>query len=197
MPSNYIAKGTIGRNQFTGKPKKSIIYVIGPSIAYVPLTKGMFSVIECDDITKVEMHNWFATWSGTTKSFYAVRMAAPVDGKRVRVFMHHELCGDFGKEVDHRSRCTLDNRRQGNLRHATLSQQSCNRRSRNMLGLKGVVRYSENKYRARIRVSGKLMHLGYFRTAEAAHEAYKKAAVTYFGSYACFDTELPIFTLDG
>jgi hypothetical protein len=40
------------------------------------------------------------------------------------------------------------------------------------------------KYRARIRVNTKLLHLGYFKTSREAAIAYNEAAIKYFGEYA-------------
>jgi hypothetical protein len=114
-------------------------------------------------------------------------MGPPVDGKRQRIFMHHDLCPEHNKKVDHRNRNTLDNRKSGNLRKATLNQQSVNRRVNGKSGLRGAIYVSPNKYRCGIKYNGKHIHLGYFTTAESAHEVYKEKAVELFGDFACFE----------
>jgi hypothetical protein len=93
-------------------------------------------------------------------------------------------------QIDHRNLNRDDNRIE-NLRVATSAQNSANRgvlRS-NLLGVKGVgisTRRTRRpqRYRARIRVNGKLLHLGYFDTPEAANDAYFAAARLHFGDFA-------------
>jgi hypothetical protein len=53
---------------------------------------------------------------------------------------------------------------------------------------KGVIFVEQSgKYRATIKPDGKKIHLGYFSTPEEAHEAYKVAAVKYYGEFARFE----------
>lgn len=89
--------------------------------------------------------------------------------------------------VDHENSNGLDNRR-CNLRLANQSQSSANTRPQLRVAFKGVhavIRRSGSvRYRATIAPNGKSKHLGYFDTAEEAHEEYKKAAIKYFGEYA-------------
>ncbi len=79
------------------------------------------------------------------------------------------------------------NNRWDNLREATLSQNryNCPPRSNNKLGMKGVC-FSKivNKYRAYITANKKTIHLGYFDTAEAAHEARIDASKELHGAFA-------------
>lgn len=78
-----------------------------------------------------------------------------------------------------------------NLREATPAQNKANSRvsKNNVLGVKGVRLQIKGKngtprYRARIRVNGKLIHLGYFDTSEKASQAYLNAAERHFGEFA-------------
>jgi hypothetical protein len=93
-------------------------------------------------------------------------------------------------QIDHRD-LDKSNNRWGNLRLATNTQNTANvgARSHNVCGLKGVhsitTRHGKfGGWRAQIRVSGKLIHLGVFDTALAAHEAYELASREYFGDFA-------------
>ncbi len=93
-------------------------------------------------------------------------------------------------QIDHKNLNRSDNRID-NLRQATRSQNIANRRvlPSNQLGIKGVGISSRSvrkpqRYRARIRINGTLIHLGYFSTPGLAHDAYAKAAVKYFGEFA-------------
>lgn len=91
-------------------------------------------------------------------------------------------------QIDHINRDRDDNRL-ANLRPATASQNIANRAvsQNNIAGFKGVgcrVGGKEPRYRARIRVNGRLIHLGDFKTPEAANEAYADAATLHFGEFA-------------
>lgn len=89
-------------------------------------------------------------------------------------------------QVDHKNRKGCDDRWE-NIRPATSSQNIANtslhRDSRT--GFKGVTKRGRyNKWRARIVVRGREMHLGMFDSAEAASKAYITAAQKYFGEFA-------------
>lgn len=93
-------------------------------------------------------------------------------------------------QLDHINRDRDDNRI-ANLREATNQQNSVNRLvlKNNRLGVKGVGistirKRKAQRFRARIRVNDRLIHLGYFSTPEAASAAYQAAAVRYFGEFA-------------
>ena len=92
-----------------------------------------------------------------------------------------------GLEVDHRD-TNPSNNAIINLRLATSSEQKQNKKvqSNNRCGLKGAYFHSSHrgkKWRSQIRVGEKLIFLGYFHTAQEAHEAYAAAAPVYFGEF--------------
>lgn len=95
------------------------------------------------------------------------------------------------KLVDHINGDRQDNRI-ANLRAATYSQNSANAKlhTRNTSGFKGaakVVRKGKwtDRWQATITVQNKQLNLGsHFRTAEAAHAAYLKAAREHQGEFA-------------
>lgn len=90
-----------------------------------------------------------------------------------------------GLQVDHINGNRLDNRRE-NLRIVTSQQNNMNRsvgRS-NTSGYKGVSYKTRNKkFAAQIKFNGKLMSLGYYHTAEEAHQVYQAKALELFGEY--------------
>lgn len=91
--------------------------------------------------------------------------------------------------VDHRNMVRDDNRFE-NLRLTTNSQNMANMRKRptNVSGYKGVCWHPKiGRYTAGIKVNMKRIYLGCFTDPAAAHEAYRKAAVKYFGEFARFD----------
>jgi hypothetical protein len=76
-----------------------------------------------------------------------------------------------------------------NLREATHQQNTRNRRKKTNTGanFKGVYfDKKQNDWRAYIGLNYKIMHLGRFKTADEAHEAYKAAALKYHGEFARF-----------
>jgi len=72
-----------------------------------------------------------------------------------------------------------------NLRASNQTQnlQNSSVRCRKAVPLKGVHRHGSG-FRSRIRVNGRRLCLGTFRTPEAAHAAYAAAAKKYFGDFA-------------
>jgi hypothetical protein len=96
-----------------------------------------------------------------------------------------------GLVVDHRNGEPLDNRR-CNLRLATLEENARNHRKRvTATGsqFKGVALAKDKwrtakKWRARIVVDSKSIHLGYFANEVDAAKAYDEAAKIHFGEFA-------------
>lgn len=96
-----------------------------------------------------------------------------------------ELQGlDTPAVVDHINGVRDDNRR-CNLRAATHRGNSCNRRNVSRSGFKkGAYYNSLRKQRySRIRVNGKHIYLGTFKSEDEAHNAFCKAAREYHGSF--------------
>ena len=90
------------------------------------------------------------------------------------------------KDIDHRD-TNRTNNKWSNLREAndTQNTQNASMKSNNNCGIKGVSFHKfRKKFQAQIQVFGKKKHLGYFSTPEAAGDAYKDAAVKYFGEFA-------------
>lgn len=91
-----------------------------------------------------------------------------------------------GKVGDHINGNSLDNRRE-NLRIATATENTRNQRpSKTSTGFKGVVFHKrDKKFQASIRAGEGKIHLGYFSTAEAAHQAYRTASARLHGAFSC------------
>lgn len=89
-------------------------------------------------------------------------------------------------DIDHINCIPSDNRIL-NLRLATASQNQSNKfaYTNNKSGFKGVTWFSPNrKWVAKIRLNGRLHHLGYFLDPEEAARAYQKAADEMHGDFA-------------
>ncbi len=84
-------------------------------------------------------------------------------------------------EIDHINGVRDDNRI-NNLREATRKQNSANRRKLNGDLPKGVTKH-RGKFRAQIRIQGRVKHLGVYDTPEQAHAAYCEVAQKEFGAY--------------
>lgn len=102
---------------------------------------------------------------------------------RVAWALHHGQWPD--SDIDHINGDRADNRA-SNLRLATRSQNLLNQpaRSYNKTGFKGVYR-SGSGFIARMTANRKKVYLGYFKTAEAAHDAYEAAAKACHGEFYC------------
>ena len=167
---------------------RPLFFPVGPSIAYVPLTKGQWALIDLDDAPKVAPYNWHAQWNRCTKSYYANRHNPSIDGVRQTAILMHNVIGKIDeRSVDHMAPSrTLDNRR-ANLRPATTHEQACNRERRrdNSSGFKGVHQVRrDGKWAAQITFRGARTNLGKFLTPEEAHAAYTQAAGRLHGEFA-------------
>lgn len=91
------------------------------------------------------------------------------------------------KFIDHINGIKTDNRL-CNLREATKTENALNSKisCANTSGIKGVCLSggSANPWKARIRVDGKELHLGRFKTKEEAHEKVRLARELHFGEFA-------------
>lgn len=111
-----------------------------------------------------------------------------------KYFVAHRLAflwmtGSIPQMVDHKNGVPSDNR-WTNLRSATPRQNTANRRinSNSKTGLKGVQRLPRGGFRAVITLStGRRKVIGHFATPDAAHAAYREAAVRVFGEFARFE----------
>lgn len=88
-----------------------------------------------------------------------------------------------GMLIDHINRIKTDNRIE-NLRLATQSQNLNNQPGRSKLGLPKGVQLHNSKYRAKITINGKSIHLGVFDTPEEAGKAYEDKAIELHGEFA-------------
>jgi AP2 domain len=156
----------------------------------ISLTQGQVAIVDDEDFDELSKFKWFAIWKTDTQSFYARRTITLYEKKRSAEYMHRRILGlSHGdrRHGDHRNHDTLDNRR-CNLRIATRPQSVWNSRKRsdNSSGFKGVHRVKNwSKWRARITINGIRTHLGYFSTADQAHEAYRAVSENNHGEFSC------------
>ena len=153
----------------------------------ISLTRGQFTIVDDEDYKELNQFNWHAHWCISTKSFYVERRRLKRDPTGPTGVSMHRFIMDApkGMQVDHINHDTLDNRKD-NLRICTVSQNAINKgkNSTNKSGHKGVCWHKRhNKWIAQIRVSGRILHLGYFLNKEIAAQAYKDASRKYHGEF--------------
>ena len=113
--------------------------------------------------------------------------ANPKNGKKTNLKFHRLIlkAKGYNEKVDHINHNTLDNRK-SNLRICTNQQNSFNHKvhSNSSTGYSGITYIKErNKYRARIFINKKGIHLGYFENLEDAIQARRNAEKIYFKEY--------------
>lgn len=154
----------------------------------IPLTQGQFAIVDDADYDWLNQWKW-AAHKHSSGYFYAMRNSLQKNGKYHTVYMAREILGlKFGdpRQADHIEHHTLDNRRH-NLRISTPQQNSMNQKSpqNTTSQFKGVHWHKQcEKWRAEIRINGKLKHLGLYVLETEAALAYNDAAKKYFGEFA-------------
>lgn len=151
----------------------------------IKLTQGKVAIIDNEDYHLIAGYKWAAMKCRGGGNYYARTWSH--DKPRKVLLMHRLIFGaQAGQQCDHKDRNGLNNRRQ-NLRIATPSQNGANRKVPNKTGWQGVYRSNRNlkrRFTARVKVNGKMKHLGYFATAKDAARARDKAAFEAFGEFA-------------
>lgn len=144
----------------------------------IPLTQGKEAMVDDED------YDFLMQWKWSLAHGYAVRAMPGTAG--LKIYMHRVVNQTpDDKMTDHKDSDGLNNQK-SNLRSCDRSENNRNRRvnKSNSSGLKGVTWYKRSgKWLAQFASHGQRFYLGYFPTAELAHEAYCKYAVTYHGEF--------------
>ncbi len=162
----------------------------------IPLTQGKFATVSDVDYATVSKYKWYAYVS---RGAWRARRSKRIEkGKSVLVSMASEIKNATKPlMVDHKDRDALNNRR-SNLRVCTF-RQNCRNRSRNDLGktskYKGVIwRKNRKRWIVQIRAGellanglSRTLWIGSYRCEIDAAKAYDKAAIKYFGRFACLN----------
>jgi hypothetical protein len=159
-----------------------------PVVKEIPLTQGMFALVDDDDYERLCLRKWKVQRAKNT--CYAERgVYRVVDGKpkTESVKMHREIMGlvrGDSCEVDHINWNGLDNRKT-NLRLASKGDNTHNQRLREGRKYKGVYpATAQGRWDAYIGFQGGRVYLGSHETEQLAAMAYNAAADRYFGEFA-------------
>ena len=152
----------------------------------IELTRGMVALVDDEDFEYLNQWKWMA-WKVRSYFYAARRLPGKRNDSRKLILMHRQIINPpVNFEVDHHDRNTLNNQR-NNLRIATRSQNSANRKSCGTSKFLGVCIIKNRGYsyiRAGIKIDGKNFHIGTFKTEEEAALAYDKKAIETHGEFA-------------
>jgi hypothetical protein len=156
----------------------------------IPLTQGQVAIVDDVDYEFLMQFKWCAhrSYNRPQEKCRPIRNVK-VDGKRTTRRMYHDIADRMGLEytiIDHIDQNPLNNCR-SNLRVATNSQNLCNRglQRNNTSGVRGVSFYkATGKYRGRVKIMGKEIHLGSFDTAVEASKVVEAARIEHMGEFA-------------
>lgn len=130
-----------------------------------------YAVVDPEDLDDLSQYRWSISGDGCAMR----KTPRDINGRQATILMHRQILGltpGDGLEGDHKDRDKLNNRRY-NLRVATHALNSQNQDARGYRGsssrFRGVsLRKLTGKWKAQIRISGKLHFLGYFDDEEEA-----------------------------
>ncbi len=160
--------------------------VVKDGIARIPLTKGLYALIDEEDLPLVMGADGDDQWCAVkgARTWYARRFKR-VKGKNTGQKMHRLIMGEpEGLSVDHINGEGLDNRK-SNLRAIPQQANAWNRRNGD-LPLSGFphVYICGNRFRVIIRKDYKSHHFGYFYALEEAVERAISASKELFGEFS-------------
>lgn len=151
-------------------------------IMAIPLTQGLYALVDGEDYERLSRYKWYAAKSRNT---YYARRSENTKGRTID--MHQEiLIIPKGMQTDHRNHYGLDNRKQ-NLRICTNAQNQHNKlpQSGGSSQYKGVNwEKVVQKWHSCIWNKNKNINLGYFNSEMKAAKAYDKKARELFGEFA-------------
>lgn len=153
-----------------------------PGASWIPLTKGLFALVDDCDIQIVNQWYW-TSLVRPGRSHYAFRRQ-----NETTILLHRFIMNvPTGMEIDHRDGVGWDCRR-FNLRICTHGQNQhnytkCSRPTTS--AFKGVTwDRNRNKWMSKIKLNGKSIFLGRFESEIDAARRYDSSALELFGDFA-------------
>jgi hypothetical protein len=132
-------------------------------------------------------NRWVGRVAGTPHQGYTfinIHGFAQVGAHRLAwIYIHRSI--PEGMEIDHIDGDKRNNSI-ANLRLATPvdNARNCGPRAHNKLGVKGVTKTKYGTYYARIKVHGREINLGYYKSLDEASAAYRTGELKLFGEFA-------------
>lgn len=152
---------------------------------YISLNKGNCTIVDNDEYEKFGNLTWFIC-NGYAKRSFRLKSVERSKSNR-QAHLHREILNaPKGMCIDHINGDKLDNRK-SNLRLCTNQENIRNSKVmiKNTSGFKGVSwMKSKSKWRARIKVNMREIHLGLFASKLDAVRCYNKGAKRYFSDFA-------------
>ncbi len=151
-------------------------------VAYGELPGGQIFVVDADMLEKIWGVKFYLGSKGNGSQFYVI-------DRKGRALHDYLFEHRPGYEIDHINLDTLDNRR-CNIRYCTHQQNQMNQplQKNNTSGVSGVSYYPpRKKFRARIKICQREIHLGYFDTFEDAVKARNIGMLCMFGQYGRYN----------
>lgn len=163
----------------------------------IPLTRGLFAIVDDDDYPLLVRHRWHAGVERTGRPAYAKRQFL-IGAKSVFLKMEHFILGSptdnagVPVTIDHKNGNTLDNRKE-NLRWASDAENSWNTRQPQSKFGRGVTTVpsppNAKPFVVRISCLGKRVFVGNFSNAQQARDAYDSAALRLHGEFAVLNRD--------
>lgn len=152
-------------------------------MAYKVITTKRSEKILVDESDYDSVKNY--SWNTNATGYAYAYVKGSGRKERKTVTMHRLLMNPKnGLRVDHINRNKLDNRR-SNLRICTNSQNAGNSIGYSKkTKFKGLDLLPTGRWRARINIDGKSIHLGVAATEQEAASMYDEAAVKHYGKFA-------------
>ena len=91
---------TTARGQISEKEQCVFWRHLGGDLKLIHLTRGQVAVVDSADFDWLNQWKWSAHFAPCTRTFYAVRNAKKVNGKRGNIWMHREIMGCVKGETE-------------------------------------------------------------------------------------------------
>lgn len=138
-----------------------------------------YFIVDSSELNKIKNKKWFLKKENKIYNYAVAEISPRPKRKHVRL---HRFIMDAppGSLVDHINGNTLDNRK-SNLRICTLSENAMNRRKRpkKVSSKYYGVSFNNGRWRAKITLNKKGLHLGSFKNEVEAAIAYNEALIKY------------------
>ena len=161
----------------------NVTYRFDGQTGYGTLPNGTTFLFDTDMVLRICNINWYRNYNDPAgKTLY-------ITDRRGRKLHYYLTDCPKGYEVDHISLDTLDNR-SCNLRIVTHQQNQMNQpvQKNNKSGVSGVSFYPAlRKFRARIKIGQRDVHLGYYKSFEEAVQARNVGMECMFGEYGRYN----------